>query len=877
MAGHSELEPGSTLGRFRIDAQLGKGGMGVVYEATDTTLQRQVALKVLPAHLCADEERRGRLVREARAAAQLAHPNIATVYEVGEDGGRVFVALELVRGRTLRARIGDGALPVAEALAVALAICEALARAHEKGVVHRDLKPDNVMLSHDGGVKVLDFGLAKLVDQDGEAADPAAPDRATATALTEMGRILGTPGYMSPEQATGKPVDHRTDLFAVGVMLFEMLTGAQPFGGDSAMEKIVATTRDDPGAPSARGIAVSPGLDAVVARCLAKLPGDRWPTARTLADALKAVDDERAREHSLDAVASKVTARGAERNRSGRVVLFALAALLAVALVAVALKRERAGGAAPVASASASAPASSAPAPSATTLSALPVPKSKDPAAVAAHVTGVQAMRDGVWHAARRHFDRAVSLDPDLPETHLRLAVEGAFNSDSVSAREHFAKAFAARARLGERDRAFLDAIEPVAQRTRTDPAEAARRLAALTERHPGDAELYVLRGWLMSANPEEGLRAADRAAFLDPHYADAWQLRGQSLSTLGRSDESAAAFDRCVSVSSGSFDCLTFLVAIHELRGACAEMERTARMTVDRAGAFGHLFLASALHATGRPPEVVMQSVDQIPDDSPNLLASKLFLRVGLALSRGDFVEAGKLAKSVPRRPEDELELRSNLAETGLRLYLALETGDTAEAHRVATAFARKHELLSEPTSLVPLHSAGMPGILRFAVDAKALSSADFERWREGWVERNASAPRGLLWTFGYAAAARTPEEAAAALKVAPAFEPLNLGSTIPGASASAARGRAFLLAGDLDRASAALEDAGKSCPGLSTVFPRTRAMVWLGEVRERRGQTEEACAAYGEVVRRWGDAKPRSVSAERARERMKALRCAG
>jgi len=227
------LLPGTRLGPYEIVAMLGAGGMGEVWRATDTRLDRDVALKVLPPGLGDDPERRARFEREAKVLASLNHPHIATLHALEHFDGRHVLVMELVDGEGLDERISRGAIPVDEAMEIALQIADALEAAHEKGIVHRDLKPANVKVRGDGAVKVLDFGLAKALDPAGGAsqADLAHSPTLTASA-TRAGIVLGTAAYMSPEQARGKPVDKRADIWAFGVVLYEMLTGVRPFTGE---------------------------------------------------------------------------------------------------------------------------------------------------------------------------------------------------------------------------------------------------------------------------------------------------------------------------------------------------------------------------------------------------------------------------------------------------------------------------------------------------------------------------------------------------------------------------------------------------------------------------------------------------------------------
>ena len=239
---------GQTLSHYRITAALGAGGMGEVYRATDTNLGRDVAIKVLPAEVAEDAERLARFEREAKLLAALNHPNIAAIYGLEEAGGKPFLALELVEGEDLKERLARGAMPVDEALKIAEQVAEALEEAHEKGIVHRDLKPANVKLTPDDRVKVLDFGLAKAYAA--EAASGSTPDLSQSPTLahtgTAAGLILGTASYMSPEQASGRPVDKRADIWAFGALLFETLTGQRLFAGDNVSEILASVLKEEP-------------------------------------------------------------------------------------------------------------------------------------------------------------------------------------------------------------------------------------------------------------------------------------------------------------------------------------------------------------------------------------------------------------------------------------------------------------------------------------------------------------------------------------------------------------------------------------------------------------------------------------------------------
>jgi len=282
------LTPGTRVGPYEIIASIGTGGMGEVYRAHDPRLGRDIALKVLPAALAADPDRRERFEREARAAAALNHPNIVTIHSVEEIDGIPLLTLELVEGQTLAELIPAGGLPLDRALALGIALADGVGAAHQRGITHRDLKPANVMVTHDGRVKVLDFGLAKLREDEQMAAAAAMPT----AALTGEGRIVGTVAYMSPEQAEGKPVDQRTDVFSLGIILYEMASGARPFTGDTPMSTMSSIIKDTPKPITELRPGLPRELSKIVNRCLAKDVEDRYQSAKDLRNDLRALKNE---------------------------------------------------------------------------------------------------------------------------------------------------------------------------------------------------------------------------------------------------------------------------------------------------------------------------------------------------------------------------------------------------------------------------------------------------------------------------------------------------------------------------------------------------------------------------------------------------------
>jgi serine/threonine protein kinase len=282
---------GKVLGHYRVLEKIGSGGMGEVYRASDQRLERDVALKMLKPSLAHDQDRLRRFEQEARAAAALSHPNIVAIYDIGMHEGAPYIVSELLEGQTLRDRLLNGPLSRRQAIDYAGQIAQGLVAAHEKRIVHRDLKPENLFITKDGRIKILDFGIAKLMTSEfgSEAAHAAAA--ASLTTQTKVGSVLGTVAFMSPEQLRGKPVDHRSDIFSFGAIFYEMLTGQRAFAGDTQVDTITAILREDPPEMSREGHDIPFAFEKVVRHCLEKEPENRFQTARDLAFALSTLPE----------------------------------------------------------------------------------------------------------------------------------------------------------------------------------------------------------------------------------------------------------------------------------------------------------------------------------------------------------------------------------------------------------------------------------------------------------------------------------------------------------------------------------------------------------------------------------------------------------
>ena len=293
------MKNGDSLGPYRIVEKIGEGGMGEVYRAHDSRLHREVAVKILPAHVADDPDRRARFDRESRAVAALSHPNILAIFDVGVAGSVTYAVTELLEGESLREHVTRGPLPVRKALEIAVQVARGLSAAHDKGIVHRDLKPENVFILSDGRAKILDFGLAQT-----------APDAAVTATGTEPGVVMGTVGYMAPEQVRAQPADARTDLFSLGVVLHEMLSGRRAFQRDTPAESMTAILREDPPELLVTRSDISPALDRIVRHCVEKNPTERFQTARDVAFALEALSGSTASGMSGAARATPMGRRG---------------------------------------------------------------------------------------------------------------------------------------------------------------------------------------------------------------------------------------------------------------------------------------------------------------------------------------------------------------------------------------------------------------------------------------------------------------------------------------------------------------------------------------------------------------------------------------
>jgi serine/threonine-protein kinase len=805
------LAPGTRVGPYEVGDVLGRGGMAVVYRAVDTRLGRKAALKILRASL-AGQLRSGRMLREARSAAAASHPNVATVYEVGEANGLRYIAMELVEGTNLRNRLTAGALGLDEGRRLAREIALGLASAHRQGVVHRDLKPENVMLGHGGGVKIVDFGLAKL---------RAPLDDAQDTQTLE-GTVMGTPGHMAPEQLAGKPTDARTDVYAFGIVMHELLTGTRPsLLGDGAA---IADER----------------LAAIVRRCVASAPEDRWANAGEIVDALDA---------------SPV-----RPDRPVRWRWWVTAGVLACGAVA-----------ASVLAAQRSAPDGAAPAPIARPpgmpFGALQ-PVTSNPQALAEYNGAMADLRDAVRNP-QLGLLRAIALDPDFAAAQLRLA----FATWQPSSTRAYREAARRRDRLDARDLELLAADEPLELSNPPDYAEGERRFRALLARRGDDPEVRVRLALLLTLEHEFDKARAEYAALeqLDPTIATAQSGLGDLLRRIDP-DESERHYRTCMARWPMAAACLMGVARARGAHGECSAyfdlMKRVVVITPDDPLARRRLLesmLAAGSGEDAARAEVQMQ-VDLFGKLSPSLPVRADLER---ALRFGAFDDA----QADLERLQSQLSARgiSGLAFLTARLAVLEEIGDEAGA----VAFLRRYVGYRAARAPLLFDAIAIAGLHRHRAMSDEAIAALRDRWRADSVE---SSPQAWESSIRYdAALASTPAHAQAALaridlaKVPPVLDP-ELGLIL---------GRVLLLAGRTEDARTRLQAAATTClfTGGGDVethaLDRVRAALDLGRAREALHDAPGACAAYQSVIDRWGGARPRSATATTARDARRRLHC--
>ena len=652
------------LGRYRLGRLIGSGGMGDVYLARDTVLRRDVAIKFVTATGAASEALTRRLLQEARAVAALDHPCICPVYDAGVDPiGRPFMVMQYVEGETLATRLGRGALPVRDALTACAQIAEALAAAHRRGIIHRDLKPQNVMLAPDGQPKLLDFGIAKFIPQ----IDSLAVDDTT-TSLTKSHALLGTPAYMSPEQIHERPLDGRSDLFALGCILFESLTGRRAFEGRRTFEVLDQIARVHPPAPSTIRRELDERHDELCRRLLAKDPADRFQSAEEVVGALHVLVPDTSRGAASQTAHDRKPRLGS-RFRTRRSAL-GLAAVL-IALTAIGIWRW--------------------------SRPALPAPPAN---AEAYYRRGTDALREGAYHTASTALGEAVRLFPDYPLAYARLAEARAELDDGRAAAEDLVRVSERvpdTSRLPPDERLRLDAIRSLVV-GEVDAAVGAYR--QLANRRPDDAGAWVDLGRAQEAAAQLSAAGASfaRAIAIDPQNAAAHLHLGTVEGFQGRKQEAMAAFAeaerlyRASSNKEGETEVLirrgTMLDSLNELVAARADLTRAR----DIAGTIENPF--QLVRAEMRLSGVTTSEGRFEEAEKIAAAAVKTALAAGLDTAAAEgLVDLAAALMAAGRLGEAETQLRTAMS-------IAQERGANRIQARAATQLASVQSTDGKPTA---------------------------------------------------------------------------------------------------------------------------------------------------------------------------------
>ncbi len=668
---------GTTLGHYRIVSRLGQGGMGVVYRAEDEKLRRVVALKVL-LDTSSNEERRQRFLREARSAAAISHPNVAVVHAVDEAHGRIYIAMELVEGENLRQRLERGRLDVPSAKNLALQIAQGLAAAHEKGLVHRDLKPENVMITSSGQVKLLDFGLAKAGAAPASGKTAAAMARTETVVTSDDGRIMGTPEYMSPEQALGEPVDVRSDVFSLGIVMYEMLSGVRPFGGTTTGAILVAIARDAAPPLREKSLPLDDATEALVMRCLSKAKEQRPGSASEVVAALMGATSSNAKIPSQDAAVAVSRSSAIARGGTTRMA----AALTAVAIVAAGGWWALARGhkAATTSGTTGTSPAASADD---------GMSRSSNPVAQAFFDHAVLSFQDGTGQA-KELLEHAIQADPTFGAAYVRLLI--VLNLDTLSvtdedgkkADEYLTRCRVLEPTLSPRDRALFTLLDASPQGAELDKYY--RDFDAYLARHPDDTFAWM---WLdrTDRNPPAAL---DRALAAVPTLVPALARKAEQAQT--EQDGGVEPFlERCFLASPRAVDCLAVRSGILSRDGKCSESLTDVRrwLALQPDSRDARDMLAKLLAAQGSPIESIGQAMGEAQSAGGRMRGMVSLVRgTHLPLYAGDLTEVLRVAQHQALEFKSSLDPEGYFLPSVTQVIAYNEIGDLAGAGRVAADY---------------------------------------------------------------------------------------------------------------------------------------------------------------------------------------------
>ena len=849
------LSPGVRFDRYEIESLLGEGGMGRVYLARDTRLGRSVALKVLH-HAFAEGDGALRLLREARAAAALEHPNAVAIFDVGEVDGVAYLAMEHLEGRLLRDCIGDPDIPVAQRLRWLADIARALSAAHARGLVHRDIKPGNVMIRADGAVKVLDFGIARQAqsaDSLGATAREVAPRSDT---FTQPGMVVGTPDYMAPEQMLAKPVDGRSDQFAWGVTAYELLSGSRPWTDSTDFVRLIAEVVSPDPVPTLRGRAEVPlAVVEVVDRALSKEPSARFTSMNEI---VKLLDSMTAPRRSVPPPRRRWLFLAA--------VVGALATMAGFATVALVSRREPRKPLAPAVDHVAAAP---------TSMVDLPVPPGARAEAVLAFRRARQDLHDGSLWRGGFELRSAWRLDPSLVAPLVPLLTWD-ISDGIMESRAAFSAAHQLRASLSERDRSLLEAMAPIFATGLSDLPAGVAKLEEASLQYPADAEVQAVAAyWLSKLGRSNDANAAiDRALALDPtfaaaHFTRAWITHDGALQQR--------SLEACIDTSPTAASCVRSLARIRQQAGDCASMESLASKlsAIEPDFEWSYVYGLNAIVSRGGSREETVPVLHAIeasvraqaradgkPENGDTVWPAMV------AFHYGAFDEGLKLLGALP--VEDDTRARFSM-------LAAQESGDLLRAAAEARAYIARRRMRSGGSvtlDTLALHLAAEAGHEPAAQTlALAAEWADQDAHFDGPQEAPLDT---ILLKAGVLSGPESLRQAFAGQSLAG----IDLSPGSPNAlNGDALLGHLLAQGGRPDDALPILREASRAC-GLAHseaifTFARVTAEKDLADVLAAKGDTVGACDLLGKIVVQWGKATPRSVTAEAAKVSRKALAC--
>lgn len=649
------------LAHYRIVEKLGSGGMGEVFLAQDTKLERKVAIKMLPAKSIDDAQAKKRLFREARAAATLDHPNICSIYDVNEDGDCLFIVMQYVEGQTLAMRLVESPLTSNEVIDIGIQVTEALSEAHARGVIHRDIKPQNVMITPRGQVKVLDFGLARMNPSE----QSTGPEAKTVTQLTEEGSIVGTVAYMSPEQLKGQPVDTRTDLFSLGVMLYECAAGRPPFTGTSKIEISSKVLQVEPRKPSELNPGIPWGLERIILKAMAKEVGDRYQTPDEVLQDLKQLRaslsgatellPSASVTHQTSSASPPAPAQNVLRLRWVQILLVVVPVLIIATWIALRLWH--------------------------------PAPYQPTAEAKFFYDQGLSSLRAATYFQASKTLKQSVTLDPQYAPAHARLAEAYLEISNTEQAKDELlqANSLSDKRSLATTDKLHLDAIDATARRDFATAVTSYQRIvdqASSTEK--ANAYVDLGRAYERSEQLDKAIESYLQAAQTDPQSAGAALHLGIAYSRKRDTDNAEKSFKRAEEIyqvltnNEGLVEVVfqrgVLLFGTGKLAEARNEFEKVLSMLKSQENNYqltrAELELSLVCRDEGNIERAKQLAADAIrvaqASDLKSVAANGL-IDLGLAIMSSDFDEAGNYfqqALDLARRDKSQaIEMRAHLA----------------------------------------------------------------------------------------------------------------------------------------------------------------------------------------------------------------------